>query len=265
MVLASDGVWDALTAQQISDIIFRNIEEYRLLFDDTKRSSSVTKRLSSKTVLQAARASCSRKSLVSKQNSDRFYPQKKSCTPTIPPTPPVPPPPTRKFRNQRHGMKMVCEKFHDGPLMAAAAEILRTATCTSRSGRIRPSGDDLTCFVIPGNCTSDEFMLRYEKRSKNKKRTSPEKSEPSVETCVRKLVRLGNIVSFGKRNLDRILQTCCEAERLETARYLYTHFGYLFPPFTKQQLAVFPISLPGNVPPVIRGGRLERLKRMCNS
>ena len=100
----------------------------------------------------------------------------------------IPPPPTRRFRKQRYGMKMFHKKFQDGPLMAAAAEILRMATCVSRSAGVRPSGDDLTCFVIPANRSSDAFMSRYEKRSSNNK--PPKISEkPSVEMCVRKLVR----------------------------------------------------------------------------
>ena len=179
VVLASDGVWDALNVQQISDVVFRNIEEYRLLFDDTStRSSNTTRRKSSKTVFEAARASGSRKSLLR-------APMK--STPSV-----IPPPPTRRFRKQRYGMKMFHKKFQDGPLMAAAAEILRMATCVSRSAGVRPSGDDLTCFVIPANRSSDTFMFRYEKRSSNDKPSSsqPKKSEkPSVEMCVRKLVR----------------------------------------------------------------------------
>ena len=176
VVLASDGVWDALNVQQISDVVFRNIEEYRLLFDDTTRSSNATKRVSSKTVFEAARASGSRKSLLRPQTK-----------PTLPP-PVIPPPPTRRFRKQRYGMKMFHKKFQDGPLMAAAAEILRMATCVSRSAGVRPSGDDLTCFVIPANRSSDAFMSRYEKRSSKDK--PPKISEkPSVEMCVRKLVR----------------------------------------------------------------------------
>ena len=174
VVLASDGVWDALNVQQISDVVFRNIEEYRLLFDDTSTRNNTTRRKSSKTVFEAARASGSRKSLLR-------APMK--STPSV-----IPPPPTRRFRKQRYGMKMFHKKFQDGPLMAAAAEILRMATCVSRSAGVRPSGDDLTCFVIPANRSSDAFMSRYEKRSSKDK--PPKISEkPSVEMCVRKLVR----------------------------------------------------------------------------
>ena len=44
-------------------------------------------------------------------------------------------------------------------------------------------------------------------------------------------------------------------------RILNSRFAPLEHRYTKQQLAIFPISLPGFVPPAIRGGRLERLKR----
>ena len=122
--------------------------------------------------------------------------------------------------------------------MAAAAEILRMATCVSRSAGVRPSGDDLTCFVIPANRSSDAFMSRYEKRSSKDK--PPKISEkPSVEMCVKARTYMyhsynfvitdsynsntnryvsGTFHLFGTRHLDRI-SPACKAERLETARY----------------------------------------------
>ena len=242
IVLASDGVWDSMTPQQVADIVFRNIEEYRLLFD-AKHQNKKTRRVSSKSMQTAARASSIRRKS-SKRCSIRLqqqHQQQKKKTP-----PPIPPPLSRRSRKQRYGMNMLKTKFQDGPLMAAAGEILRTATSLSRSRIVRPSVDDLTCFVIPACRSSDQFMVRYEQQLKSKKQQHLKEvvEEDSIETCVRKLIRLGN-VSFGTRYLDQIAHTCCRAERLETARYLYTRFGYLYQPFTKSQLAVYPISLPG--------------------
>ncbi len=147
--------------------------------------------------------------------------------------------------------------------MAAAAEIIRSATTLTRTGQFKPSSDDLTCFVIPSCETSEQFIHRFQKRKSKKNmivRFPDSFEDLSIESCVRKLVRLSN-VSFGTRCLDQIAQACLRAESLETARYLFRKHEYLFPPYTKLELGVYPISLPSKNPPIVRGGRLARFKR----